>query len=118
MRRKKGKREREGNFHFRRDDQRSGRESGRLRHSGLRKQQVTDSTNRAAVFLRRRPDERNNSSLKRLIAAGLELLSLPARGSASGKNEERARNGENERSSGKGRRTRRRRRGGGGGGGG
>lgn len=72
-----------------------------MRHSGLRKQQVTDSTNREAVFLRRRPDERNNSSLKRLIAAGLELLSLPARGSASGKNEERARKGESERSSGR-----------------
>lgn len=39
------------------------------------------STNRKIVIASSRPDERDNSSQKRLIAAGLELLSLPASGS-------------------------------------
>jgi len=40
-----------------------------------------ESRNRNIARPRLGPDERDNSSLKRLIAAGLELLSLPANGS-------------------------------------
>lgn len=39
-----------------------------------------ESQNRNIASSRLGPDERDNSSLKRLIAAGLELLSLPASG--------------------------------------